>query len=132
MNQKHIYACHWLILVFLFGCTYISNKDQKMSNLSQQDWEEQLSKATDAVILDVRTEEEFESGYIAGSKNIDIRGGTAFISSIEELDKSKAYFVYCRSGARSGQACQLMEQMGFEQVYNLEGGVLAWEGDLEE
>ena len=132
MNQKHIYACHWLILVFLFGCTYISNKDQKMSNLSQQDWEEQLSKTTDAVILDVRTEEEFESGYIAGSKNIDIRGGTAFISSIEELDKSKAYFVYCRSGARSGQACQLMEQMGFEQVYNLEGGVLAWEGDLEE
>ena len=55
-----------------------------------------------------------------------------FLASIEKLDKSKSYFVYCRSGARSGQACQLMSQMGFSAVYNLEGGVLAWEGDLEE
>jgi len=40
--------------------------------------------------------------------------------------------VYCRSGARSGQACQLMSQLGFSAVYNLDGGVLAWQGDLEE
>ena len=103
-----------------------------MNELSSSEWADLQRQTPESIILDVRTEEEFESGYILGAKNIDIRGGAAFISSIEELDKSKAYFVYCRSGARSGQACQLMEQMGFEQAYNLEGGVLAWEGDLEE
>ena len=103
-----------------------------MNELSPIEWAELQSQTPESVILDVRTEEEFESGYIKDALNLDIRGGAEFMSSIEELDKSKAYFVYCRSGARSGQACQLMEQMGFAQVYNLEGGVLAWEGDLEE
>ena len=103
-----------------------------MNELSPTAWAELHSQTPQSVILDVRTEEEFESGYIKGALNLDIRGGADFIASVEELDKSKAYFVYCRSGARSGQACQLMGQMGFENVYNLEGGVLAWEGDLEE
>ena len=103
-----------------------------MNELSPTEWAELHSQTPEAVILDVRTEEEFESGYIAGAINLDIRGGAEFLASIEALDTSKAYFVYCRSGARSGKACQLMGQMGFETVYNLEGGVLAWEDDLEE
>ena len=118
--------------ILIVSCVFSPNKQKTMNELSSNEWADLQRQTPESIILDVRTKEEFESGYIAGSKNIDIRGGAAFISSIEELDKSKAYFVYCRSGARSGQACQLMEQMGFEQVYNLEGGVLAWEGDLEE
>ena len=118
--------------VLIFSCVSSPKKQTTMNELLPNDWAELQTQTSGSIILDVRTEEEFESGYIAGAKNLDIRGGADFISSIEELDKTKAYFVYCRSGARSGQACQLMEQMGFEQVYNLEGGVLAWEGDLEE
>ncbi len=118
--------------VLIFSCVFSPKKQTTMNELLPNDWAELQTQTSGSIILDVRTEEEFESGYIAGAKNLDIRGGADFISSIEELDKTKAYFVYCRSGARSGQACQLMEQMGFEQVYNLEGGVLAWEVDLEE
>ncbi len=118
--------------IFIVSCVFSPKKQKPMNELSSNEWADLQRQTPESIILDVRTEEEFESGYILGAKNIDIRGGAAFISSIEELDKSKAYFVYCRSGARSGQACQLMEQMGFEQAYNLEGGVLAWEGDLEE
>lgn len=103
-----------------------------MNELSPTEWAALQGQTPASIILDVRTEQEFESGYIKGALNLDIRGGADFIASVEELDKSKTYFVYCRSGARSGQACQLMGQMGFEHVYNLEGGVLAWEGDLEE
>lgn len=117
--------------VFIVSCVFSPNKHKTMNELASNEWAELQRQTPESIILDVRTEEEFESGYILGAKNLDIRGGAAFISSIEELDKSKAYFVYCRSGARSGQACQLMEQLGFEQVYNLEGGVLGWEGDLE-
>ena len=118
--------------VLIVSCVFSPKKQTTMNELLPNDWAELQTQTSGSIILDVRTEEEFESGYIAGAKNLDIRGGADFISSIEELDKTKAYFVYCRSGARSGQACQLMEKMGFEQVYNLEGGVLAWEGDLEE
>ena len=118
--------------VLIVSCVFSPKKQTTMNELLPNDWAELQTQTSGSIILDVRTEEEFESGYIAGAKNLDIRGGADFISSIEELDKTKAYFVYCRSGARSGQACQLMEQMGFEQVYNLEGGVLAWEVDLEE
>ena len=118
--------------VLIVSCIFSPKKQTTMNELLPNDWAELQTQTSGSIILDVRTEEEFESGYIAGAKNLDIRGGADFISSIEELDKTKAYFVYCRSGARSGQACQLMEQMGFEQVYNLDGGVLAWEGDLEE
>ncbi|MDA9201928.1 rhodanese-like domain-containing protein [Flavobacteriaceae bacterium] len=103
-----------------------------MNELAPDAWAELQEQTLESVILDVRTEEEFESGYIKGALNMDIRGGADFLASIESLDKSKSYFVYCRSGARSGQACQLMSQMGFSALYNLDGGVLAWEGDLEE
>ena len=120
------------ISVLIVSCVFSPQIRTAMNELAPSEWAELQSKTPESVILDVRTDEEFESGYIAGAKNLDIRGGASFVSSIQELDKSKAYFVYCRSGARSGQAWQLMEQMGFERVYNLEGGVLAWEGDLKE
>jgi len=123
------------ILIFLLiatACVSSPKKQAQMNELAPDAWAELQEQTSASVILDVRTAEEFESGYIKGALNLDIRGGADFLVSIEKLDKSKSYFVYCRSGARSGQACQLMSQMGFSAVYNLEGGVLAWEGDLEE
>ncbi len=98
-------------------------------NLSQEEWVSQMQGDTDVVILDVRTEDECNDGIIEGAIQIDIHQGQAFITQIEALDKSKKYYVYCRSGARSGKACQIMSELGFENTYNLEGGILAWEGE---
>lgn len=103
-----------------------------MADLSQIDWEEQLEKDDNAFILDVRTPEEVEEGYIPGATNIDIYLGQEFLNKLEELDKSKNYYVYCRSGNRSGQACAIMENAGFKNAYNLEGGFMNWEGDVVE
>ena len=50
------------------------------------------------------------------------------MAGLEGLDPSKVYFVYCRSGARSARACQIMGQMGFATTFNLLGGILEWEG----
>lgn len=121
-----------LVVLFLVGCTYLRPKQNSMSNLTQNQWAEQLSAQPDAVVLDVRTEEEFESGYIPNAQNIDLRMGQGFIDALQELDKEKTYFVYCRSGARSAQACQLMGQLGFTTTYNLLGGIMEWEGDVVE
>ena len=101
-----------------------------MADLSQEEWAEQLENDDNAVILDVRTPEEMEEGYIPEAINIDIYLGQEFLDQLEELDKSKNYYVYCRSGNRSRQACLLMKQAGIANAFNLEGGIIEWEGDV--
>ena len=122
----------WFLIFLMAGCTYLRPKQNSMSNLTQNQWAEELSAQPEAVVLDVRTEEEFESGYIPNARNIDLRMGQGFIDALQELDKEKTYFVYCRSGARSAQACQLMGQLGFTTTYNLLGGIMEWEGEVVE
>ena len=101
-----------------------------MEDLTQEEWTEQLAQDEKAVVLDVRTDAEVADGIIPNAIHIDIYKGQEFVADIEDLDKSKNYYVYCRSGNRSRQACQIMEQLGFENAYNLEGGILDWEGDI--
>lgn len=103
-----------------------------MADLSQEEWVEQMKEDENAFILDVRTLEEVEDGFIADSTNIDIYLGQEFINEVEKLDKSKNYYVYCRSGNRSGQACAIMNSLGFTNTFNLEGGFMNWEGEVAE
>ncbi|WP_340202835.1 rhodanese-like domain-containing protein [Ascidiimonas sp. W6] len=103
-----------------------------MADLSQEEWASQFKEDTNPYLLDVRTPEEFEDGYIPGAKNIDIYLGQEFVEQVEKLDKDKNYYVYCRSGKRSGQACSIMNQLGFENTFNLSGGFMEWEGDVQD
>jgi rhodanese-related sulfurtransferase len=99
-------------------------------DLTQEEWVSQYEADENAVILDVRTENECNEGSIADSINIDIYEGQGFIAKLEALDKTKKYYVYCRSGARSAKACEVMEGLGFAYTYNLLGGILEWNGDI--
>ncbi|TDP60821.1 rhodanese-like domain-containing protein [Flavobacterium dankookense] len=99
-------------------------------NLSQQDWISQLEADTNAVILDVRTEDECNEGIIPNAIMIDIYKGQGFIYQVEELEKNKNYYVYCKAGGRSAQACAIMNQLGFENTFNLEGGFMQWKGEV--
>ena len=99
-------------------------------NLSQENWMSQLQKDNNSVILDVRTDDECADGIISASINIDIYEGQGFIEKLEQFDKTKNYYVYCKSGGRSGQACAVMNQLGFENTFNLEGGFSQWQGEI--
>lgn len=99
-------------------------------NLTQEEWVSQFEADENAAILDVRTEAEFNEGSIPNAINLDIYEGQAFIENLEALDKSKNYYVYCRSGARSAKACEVMNTMGFENAFNLLGGFLEWDGEV--
>ena len=101
-------------------------------NLDQNEWWENALEDENAVFLDVRTPEEFERGIIPNAINIDIYKGQGFIYLLEELDKSKNYYVYCHAGSRSAKACQIMQQMDFKETYNLLGGMSAWNGPIVE
>ncbi len=99
-------------------------------DISQEQWWQGAQEDENAVILDVRTEGEWNEGIIPGAMHIDIYKGQGFIYKVDELDKTKKYYVYCRSGGRSGQACNIMKQMGFGNTYNLIGGIMEWEGPI--
>lgn len=99
-------------------------------DLIQNDWITNCNKDNDAVILDVRTSEEFEEGFIENAINIDIYKGQGFIYELENLDKNKNYYVYCKAGGRSAQACSIMKEMGFQNAFNLIGGMLNWKGKI--
>jgi len=75
-------------------------------------------------LIDVRTAGEYALGTIKGSKNLDIMS-PRFEDSICKLDKDREYFIFCRSGSRSGQACSMMARQGLT-VNNLAGGIAEW------
>ncbi|MFV0566513.1 MAG: rhodanese-like domain-containing protein [Flavobacteriaceae bacterium] len=101
-----------------------------MEHLSQDEWAAQLAADNNAIVLDVRTDAEVAEGVIPNAIHIDFFKGQEFIDEVDTLDKNKNYYVYCRSGNRSGQACAIMEELGFDNTFNLEGGTLEWEGNL--
>ena len=101
-----------------------------MADLTQQQWQEELSKDDNAVIIDVRTEEETDEGIIPNAIKSDIYNPQEFMSQLDTLDKTKTFYVYCRSGGRSAQACAIMNQLGFENTKNLLGGFSEWTGEV--
>lgn len=88
----------------------------------------QLAIDPEVVVIDVRTPEEFAEGHIEGAMLIDINSPT-FGDDIDALDRDANYLVYCRSDNRSGQAVAIMQQVGFEQLWDMDGGVIAWSAE---
>ncbi|WP_186754235.1 rhodanese-like domain-containing protein [Echinicola salinicaeni] len=84
----------------------------------------------DAVIIDVRSSGEFRSGKIKGARNINLMSAD-FMEQIKHLPKDKEYYLYCRSGNRSGSAASVMDKQGFKKVYNLTGGIGSWPYEVE-
>jgi rhodanese-related sulfurtransferase len=83
--------------------------------------------ATDSAvtIIDVRTPEEFAAGHLEGATLIDF-SGASFAAELAALDPDGTYLVYCQSGNRSGQTVPMLAELGVDRVYDLDGGILAW------
>jgi rhodanese-related sulfurtransferase len=146
MNEIKILLVCFLGL-FMSSCQNASNKQESQNTRSSASELEQVSAKEVAIrnismlhlknrldyidtefeVMDVRTAEEFEAGAIPKAVNLDVLQEDKFRSEVEKLDKSKTYFVYCRSGQRSQTAFGIMNEMGFDQVYNVTGGYLKWE-----
>jgi rhodanese-related sulfurtransferase len=107
--------------LLLAGC---STTTTGATNMNVLEFSKKITESG-VVILDVRTPGEFAEGYIEGAQNIDFQTGN-FENEIAALDKNVTYAVYCRSGNRSGQAAKIMHDAGFQDVYNLDGGVIDW------
>ena len=106
-----------IILSISFLFLACSNKGYKNVNIEKAI--KLVNSSTNLIILDVRTREEYLSGNIPNSINIDVLSQD-FKSKIDMLDKNKEYLIYCRSGNRSSIASSIMSTNGFINIYNLE------------
>lgn len=123
MNIKFL---SFLLSVVLM--TISCNSQNASQVLNPTAFNQKISTSPDAVILDVRTPEEFAGGFIDKAININY-AGPDFQAEISKLDKNKTYLVYCLSGKRSASAADYMRSNGFKDVINLDGGILAWQGN---
>ena len=117
-----------LILAACAGKGSVENRDEvdvAPIELAPSEFKSKLASTPKAVLVDVRTPEEVAEGMIEGAINIDYNDD-GFGEKIRSLDKTKPYFLYCKSGKRSGDAADEMEKLGFEKVYVLEGGTNKW------
>lgn len=105
--------------------TSTNSKNQKVSLLSAVAFHEEMINTKEKQIIDVRTPEEFNSGYINGAKNINIYDND-FEQKLKELDKSQPVFVYCKGGGRSADAAEQLKSLGVSVIYDMQGGIMAW------
>jgi thioredoxin 1 len=120
--KRYFYTC--LMSLILLG-TACSQGQSQSTNLSASAFSEKIKELSNETVLDVRTPEEFAKGHLTDAKNINWKD-TNFANRIEPIDKSKPVFVYCLSGMRSAAAATKMREMGFKEVYELDGGIMKW------
>ena len=119
------------VIWMMFACSSPDKKstdatDGGITVLTPKVFNENLSAASNPILIDVRTPEEIQEGIIPTAVNMNIKDST-FTDQIKKLDKNNAYFLYCKSGKRSSDAAKQMEDMGFKNISVLDGGIVEWE-----
>ena len=114
-----------ITLLLVFGLTACGQNDE--FKITRSEFMEGIKDST-AIVVDVRTPDEFATVRIPGSVNYDIKSDD-FEEQVKDLDRSAALYLYCRSGRRSNTAAIKLTELGFEKVYDLEGGILGWTED---
>ena len=126
-----------IILITLLWVSFISCGKKQDNQSAKQDTTSHISLINpaelntvnkDILLIDVRTPEEYASGHIVNSMNIDFKADN-FKELIGQLDKDQEVYVYCKVGGRSGRAAKMMEEMGFIKIHDLKGGIRQWEKD---
>ncbi len=115
------------LLVNLASCQGTGNgkAGNIIHTVSVTDFEKKLLSAPVAQLIDVRTPKEYQEGHLKNAVNIDIHSDD-FADRVSKLHKTKPVMVYCRSGGRSSSAAGKMKEMGFKEIYNLDGGITDW------
>lgn len=113
-----------LLISFLFiSCQGQTTKP--VQTLDVKTYAEKLKNTEKPQLLDVRTPEEFSVEHLENADNVNVNSPD-FANKVAKYDKSKPIFVYCKVGGRSAQAADKLVAMGFNEVYNLEGGIMKW------
>lgn len=116
----------FVTLIFMFVFTACIKETTSEIQVVSAEEMQSLLELDDVQLVDVRTPEEYQEGYINNFQNIDFLSPT-FEADISKLDKDKPVILYCRSGGRSAKCAKKMLDAGFIKIYDLEGGISKWE-----
>jgi len=109
-----------ILMAVAFAIFYFIRNQDSATTMNSQTFKEEIKQGS-GVVIDVRTADEFSGGHLElTDHNFDVMSGE-FQAKLDSLDKSKTYYLYCRSGNRSGKAMKMMKQYGFEDVHNIGG-----------
>lgn len=111
-----------VLLLTSAACT----QAQQGTVLSVADFEKQIASQSEKVVLDVRTPSEYNGGHLTQAKLMNVNDSN-FKQQLSTLQKDKPVYVYCAAGVRSNKAAKIMRQEGFTQVFELCGGIQAWQ-----
>lgn len=114
-----------LLIALGFNSCQDKSEDKQITVISPEEVYEAVTNS-DRQLIDVRTTEEFEEGHVANSKNICVTED-GFKEKASKLNKNEPVYVYCKSGKRSANAAQILKEMGFTEIYDMDGGILNWE-----
>lgn len=129
-KNSSVLALALMFVLGVYGCAgKVQNQAGVVQNINQKEFATVMQQQK-AIVMDVRTPDEIAGGFIKGTTLFADVNGAAFATQIDKLDKSKTYIVYCRSGARSSTAADIMIKSGFTKVYNLTGGISNWQGEI--
>ena len=111
-----------LILIFVFiSC----QNNEKFDLLDYNEFKKQVEN-TNVQLIDVRTPDEYIMGHIEGAINVDFKNDEVFDSFFNDLNKSDTIYLYCRSGNRSKKSADKLINLGFQKIYDLNGGFIEW------
>lgn len=112
------------LMLLLAGAVWAQAQQETV--LAVADFEKEVTSNKEKVILDVRTPSEFNSGHLAQAKLMNVNDKN-FTQQISTLPKDKPVYVYCAAGVRSNKAAKILRQQGFTHVFELSGGIQAWQ-----
>jgi len=122
--KKQFSSLLTLLIFFLSSCSVGQSQKANMQ-LNVNEFSEKIKALPTALILDVRTADEFSKGHLENAINIDWYSAE-FKNRISVFDKTKPVMVYCLSGGRSAEAANVLRNEGFKEVYEMNGGIMKW------
>jgi len=125
--KKNLYTAAFVGFMFLFTLACGSGSSADVTLLTPEQFAEAMATDSMAMVIDVRTPEEYAQGHISGAQLMNVSEEGAFRSAVDTLDEAHTYYIYCRSGRRSRKAAAIMQERGL-RVVDMKGGYNAWQG----
>ena len=122
MNMKR------LLFILLIVPVFATAQERAVVDLDAKTFAKAIVEDETALVIDVRTEPEYNAGHLEGVLHLDWYEN--FKEVAEMLPRDKSFYLYCTVGGRSGQAAEYLIAQGYEKVYNLQGGIKAWKGKV--
>lgn len=118
-----------ILLISISALSMSCTKENEKINVVSTSVYKDVVKDPNLTLIDVRTPKEYEAGTLSGAKNIDFFDEENFYEEFDKFDRKEPIYIFCQSGNRSLQSAHKLVDMGFEKIYDMEGGYLQWTKD---